>query len=95
MTLKFRSKETGEFVAYSDELKDIVRNLCCVDPKERFLPSKVYEVLEPYEKEIMALEKFNIKGYWEIVRKDNGQQQQRPIVPEQPVKQIQPKIPQY
>ena len=50
MTLRFRSKETGEFVAYSDELKDIVRNLCSVDPKERFLPSKVYEILEPYEK---------------------------------------------
>jgi hypothetical protein len=50
-------------VSYSSELKDIVKNLCHCDPHQRYLSAKVYELLEPYEDEIMKIQKFELRNY--------------------------------
>ena len=49
MNLKFRDSETNQVSSYSDELKDIVKNLCHLNKHLRYLSSKVYDLLHPYE----------------------------------------------
>ena len=53
MTLTFKHPETNKMVSYSNELKDIVKNLCNVNKNERYLSSKVYDILLPYEQKIL------------------------------------------